>query len=308
MNAGVIETAGEFSSRGEPLTPALFKKMIQAQLMSGRNLVWDDVQHELDCWADAGLTAKFWVRDDDAIGISESLERLRDFAYNYNIRIGLAVIPGKILPSLTPFLDINTKQFYPMCHGWMHVDYSRGNKPGEFGPDRPFSSMINDAQSALNMFSKRFGTMKAIFVPPFNRITPAVIRALPNIGFFGVSLMPNYLERKMLQLGPRLAWTNLVKIPTFSAGPRIDVHLDMIDWKTNAAQDTGKIVDHLVRHLRGRRLGLLPARTPIGLLTHHLVHNEGIWRACHEILEILRSHRAAEFIDVGGWADDHSRS
>ncbi|MDR3572002.1 MAG: hypothetical protein P4L81_07525, partial [Candidatus Pacebacteria bacterium] len=252
------------------------------------------------------MTAKFWVRDDDAIETSQSLERLRDFADNYGIRIGLAVIPGKIRPNLTDFLDLSPKQFYPMCHGWNHIDHGRVNKPGEFGPDRPLSNMINDARSALSLFSERFDTVKAIFVPPFNRVTPAVVRALPNIGFFGVSLMPSYLERKVLQFGPPLAWTNLIKIPEFSGSPRIDVHLDMIDWKTNTARETDRIVDHLVRHLRGRRLGLLPASTPIGLLTHHLVHNDEIWRSCNEALEVLRSDNAVEFIDVGRWADDYS--
>jgi len=270
-----------------------------------RDKGWDKARRELDRWADAGLTAKCWVRDDDAIETSESLERLSNFANDYSIRIGLAVIPGNIRPSLTHFLDINTKQFYPMCHGWKHVNHGRGTKPGEFGPDRSFSNMINEARAALSLFSQRFITAKAIFVPPYNRITPAVINALPNIGFFGVSLMPSYLERKTLQFGPPLAWTNLIRIPGFSRVPRIDAHLDMIDWKTNTARETAVIVDDLVRHLRGRRLGLLPTNTPIGLLTHHLVHNDGIWRSCNEALQVLRSHKAVEFIDVGKWADDY---
>jgi hypothetical protein len=234
------------------------------------------------------------------------LEQLRDFADRYDIRIGLAAIPGKILPGLTHFLDHHTRQFYPMCHGWKHINHSRGNKPGEFGPDRPLSNMIKDAESALSLFSEHFDSVKAIFVPPFNRVTPAVVKALPNIGFFGVSLMPNYLERKILQFGPQLAWSNLIKIPEFSGSPRMDVHLDMINWKTKTAPETKTIVDHLMRHLRGRRLGLMATDTPIGLLTHHLVHNDAIWRACDEAMEVLRSHKAVEFIDVGRWADEYS--
>lgn len=268
--------------------------------------VWGAARHELDCWTDSGLTAKLWVRDDDAFETSENLERLRDFATRHNIRIGLAVIPGKILPSLTDFLGNNMQQFYPMCHGWKHVNHNRGNRPGEFGPDRPFSNMIMDAQSALSLFSGHFGALKAIFVPPFNRVTPAMVKALPNIGFFGVSLMPNYLERKMLQLGSRLTWSRVIKLPDFSGSPRIDVHLDMINWKTRTARETKTIVNHLVRQLHGRRLGLLAADTPIGLLTHHLAHNERIWRTCDEAVEVLQSHKAVEFIDVGRWADEYS--
>lgn len=268
--------------------------------------MWDDARRELDCWADTGLTAKFWVRDDDASEITQNLERLRDFATKHNIRIGLAVIPGKVAPNLSDFLGNNARQFYPMCHGWKHVNHNQRKKPAEFGPDRPISSMIVDAESALSIFSGLFGTLKVIFVPPFNRVTPALIKALPNIGFFGTSLMPNYLERKILQLGSRLNRSTAIKIPDFSDGPRIDVHLDVINWRTKSAQDTRTTVNNLVQQLRGRRLGLLAADKPIGLLTHHLAHNERIWRACDEVIEVLQSHKAVEFIDVAKWADEYS--
>jgi hypothetical protein len=268
--------------------------------------VWDDARRELDCWADAGLTAKFWVRDDDASEITPNLERLSDLATKHNIRIGLAVIPGNIAANLSDFLGNNTRQFYPMCHGWKHVNHNQRNKPAEFGPDRPISSMITDAQSALSLFNGSFGALKVIFVPPFNRVTPALIKALPNIGFFGTSLMPNYLERKMLQLGARLNLSAAIKVPDFSDSPRIDVHLDVINWRTKTAQATKTIANNLVQQLRGRRLGLVAVDKPIGLLTHHLAHNEGIWRACNEVLEFLRSCKSVEFIDVAKWADECS--
>jgi hypothetical protein len=269
-------------------------------------MVWDKARRELDRWANCGLTARFWVRDDDAIEPSAKLDQLQKLAAKYNIRVGLAIIPGKVLPSLIHYLDVNQKQFYPMCHGWKHVDYGRKNKPAEFGPDRPLSKIISDAESAFQLFSSQFDAVKPIFVPPYNRITPAVARALPNVGFFGVSLMPNFIERKMLQFAPQLAWPNFLKVPARSKSPRIDVHLDMIDWKSNGARATERIVDDLLSNLRGRRLGFLPDATPIGLLTHHLVHNEEIWHACNEALEVLQSHEAVEFIDVGRWADEYA--
>jgi hypothetical protein len=265
--------------------------------------VWDDARRELDCWEDADLTARFWVRDDDAFEMSQNLERLCDLATRHNIKIGLAVIPGKILPDLSDFLGNKTRQFHPMCHGWKHVNHNRSNRPAEFGYDRPISSMIIDAQYAFGLFSGHFGALNAIFVPPFNRITPTVAKALPGIGFAGVSSMPSQLEHKILQLALRIGWSKVIKIPDFSGVPRIDAHVDMINWKTRAAHETTIIADHLVRQLRGRRLGVLPADTPIGLLTHHLAHDEGIWRACDETLEFLRSHRAAEFFDVAKWAE-----
>jgi hypothetical protein len=266
---------------------------------------WTEVRRELDRWADNGLTAKFWVRDDDAIQVSADLERLHDFATRRGVQIGLAVIPGKALPDLVEFLADSRREFYPMCHGWQHVNHSRGNKPAEFGPDRPTARLIMDARSALNAFSGLFRSAKAIFVPPFNGATAALVRALPNIGYFGVSLMPSRLERTLLQLSFGLNWLPVVKIPDFSNSPRIDVHLDVINWKTMKAQDAEIIVNQLLQHLRGRRLGLLTADAPIGLLTHHLVHNEGIWSRCEEILDVLQSHDTVKFVDVGRWADEY---
>jgi predicted ATPase len=80
----------------------------------------------------------------------------------------------------------------------------------------------------------------------------------------------------------------------------------VINWRTKSAQETRTIANNLVQQLRGRRLGLLAADKPIGLLTHHLAHNERIWCACEQVLEVLQSHKAVEFIDVAQWADEYS--
>lgn len=267
--------------------------------------LFDDARRELDIWADSNLKAKFWVRDDDAFEPSPDLERLRDVAARFDTRIGLAVIPGMVTPGLREFLAENDRHFYPMPHGWKHINYNRGRKPAEFGPDRPISSMIADAEFALQLFKECFSSSQPIFVPPFNRITPALVRALPGVGYAGVSLMPNQLEWKLLRLGSRVLWRGVVRMTEFKSGPRIDVHLDIIDWKARTAQKRKIISDLLVQQLRGRRLGLLPPDAPIGLLTHHLAHNEDIWQAIDDILGFLRSHKAVEFIDVGRWIDDH---
>jgi len=265
---------------------------------------WDEARRELDAWADARLKARFWVRDDDAFEVSENLVRLRDVAAKFDTRIGLAIIPGKIAPGLCEFISDNPAQFYPMCHGWKHINYNSGKRPAEFGPDRPISNMISDAQFALRLFKEHFGTSKPIFVPPFNRITPALTKALPSIGFFGVSLMPNELERMLLRIGSCVPWNAAIRIPHFKGSPRIDVHVDLIDWSARTAQGAGVVADQLVQHLRGRRLGIRSPHTPIGLLTHHLAHNEPVWRAVDDVLGFLRSHDAVEFIDVGEWINE----
>src|ERR1700761_3481538 len=117
---------------------------------------WAEVRGELDRWADAGLTARFWVRDDDAIQVSTNLERLRALAAAYKIQVGLAVIPGKVLPDLLDFLGGSASEFYPMSHGWKHDNHSISEKPGEFGPDRPISAVITDARLGIEAFNALF--------------------------------------------------------------------------------------------------------------------------------------------------------
>jgi hypothetical protein len=269
--------------------------------------LWDYARRELDIWADSSSSkAHFWIRDDDAVETSTNLKRLSEVATRHETKIGLAVIPGEITTGLQEYLAESVHQFYPMCHGWKHINHNLGKKPAEFGPDRPIASMIEDAEVALRSFRQFFGSSQPIFVPPFNRITPALVSALPQVGFAGVSLMPSYFERKLLQLSSRMQWRGIVRMPEFKDGHRIDVHLDIIDWKARTAQSVEVVSDCLVQQLRGRRLGLLKSDAPIGILTHHLVHDEPVWHALESLLDFLRSHASVEFIDVGQWIDGYA--
>ena len=260
---------------------------------------WSDVSRELGRWADLGLRPRFWLRDDDACEMTPALARLRDVAQQYDINIGLAVIPGKIQRSLLDALAASTKMFYPMCHGWMHTDYGLPGKPEEFGARRPFSALQSDATSAYRTFSDHFGGSNVIFVPPFNRIAAQLVRALPEIGFAAVSVWPGFYERTILRLDSRLPWMPAVRMPQRVVVPRLDVHVDVIDWKRGTARDTIEVAAQVVGQLRLRRRGFLPSDYPIGILTHHLVHDEPIWALCDDLLKFLRAHDAIDFLAAG---------
>src|SRR5689334_22204884 len=177
-------------SRARPcasLRPGSVIRNTSKQMPLHETDVFDEPRRELDLWAARGLKASFWMRDDDAIEVSDSLVLLREIAARYAVKIGLAVIPGQAVPELTAFLETNARNFYPMCHGWQHINYNTRRKPAEFGAERPHPKLVRDAERALGSFSTAFRNAKPIFVPPFNRITPELIRALPSVGFFGVS-------------------------------------------------------------------------------------------------------------------------
>ena len=261
---------------------------------------WKDVRHELDRWASHGLQARFWVRDDDACEESAPLKRLHEFATRYDITIGLAIIPSKVHPNLPKFLTDEGRRFHPMCHGWQHINHApAGRKWSEFSDGRPAAAAISDAQSAFNAFRKYFAGCDAVFVPPFCQISSAVIKALPAIGFAGVSAGPRWVERKLSNL-PSLT----IRVPTIrtllrSPIPRLDVHIDPIDWRRRTAHTAEATADAVVRSLRLRRMGFLASDAPVGLVTHHLVHDERIWAACNEALDVLRNHPAVEFLHAG---------
>jgi peptidoglycan/xylan/chitin deacetylase (PgdA/CDA1 family) len=259
---------------------------------------WRDVRRELDRWADQGLKARFWIRDDDACELSAQLSRLQALAHTYNVNIGLAVIPGSVRSDFIPWLLAANRAFFPMCHGWNHANYGRPGKPEEFGNGRPLAAVRRDAEQAYEVFSGHFGATNVVFVPPFGRIAPALIEDLPRIGFTALSTGPRRSERMMLRLDLRLPWTPAIRIPRPSGIPRFDIHVDVIDWTRRTARDRDAIAAELLANLRLRRRGMLPSSHPIGLLTHHLAHDEAIWRSCHELLDALCGHEAVEPLDA----------
>ena len=259
---------------------------------------WQGIRRELDRWADQGLRARFWLRDDDACEISAQLMRLYALAGRFNMNVGLAVIPGKIRPDFVHALADLKDRFEPMCHGWNHIDYGRPGHSEEFGDGRPYPVVRFDAEQAYRVFSECFGGSHVVFVPPFGRITPALADDLPGIGFAALSVGPDALERNILRLNAYLPWTPVVTIPTNWPIPRLNVHIDVIEWKRGTARDAGAVAADLVANLRLRRRGFLPSEYPIGLLTHHLVHDERIWGLCDELLDVVLDHDSAVALDA----------
>ena len=111
------------------------------------------LQDELSRWGALGEKPVFWIRDDDAIKITRPLEQLQLIAARHDTTIGLAVIPALLESDLATFLRFERNNFYPMCHGWKHINFGEDGNPNEFGTSRPFRSAFIDATSALQTFS-----------------------------------------------------------------------------------------------------------------------------------------------------------
>ena len=103
----------------------------------------------------------------------------------------------------------------------------------------------------------------------------------------------------MARLVARFDWAGpTVSIAWRGPLPRIDAHVDLIDWQSGSAREPKGVADAIVGQLRLRRRAFLPARAPIGLLTHHCVHDEAIWRLLEDMIMVLKDELGGEFLGL----------
>ena len=281
--------------------------MIVSRFHDFSSSYWQAVHQELSLWQRQGLTASVWVRDDDATGVTDALYQLERIARRFSIQIGLAIIPTKVRKALITHLEPHSEAFYPMCHGYMHADHGIEGHPSEFGDDRPLAALAEEAQLASAAFRSHFGR-PPVFVPPYSRISPHLERRLTQFGFKRLSNIPGRTQRGLAKLHRSLS--HLPHLPRYLAMPvpNVDIHIDVIDWRAHSAKSSHQVASELLGELRMRRKGYIPPHTPIGVLTHHLVHDDLIWQSFEELLENLaaepavRLRGAADVIDNSGAA------
>ncbi len=235
--------------------------------------IWQPLTDELQLWQDAGLTLPFWWRDDDAINPSAGLDTLITLTTDFDISCHLAVIPKFATPALAKRIA-SAPQIIPVVHGWAHENHApKGQKKTEFGTTRPIEDCASDALNGLERLADLFGVrLQPMFVPPWNRVTPELGQHLVAIGFDALS---TYAPRKS-----RFAAAGLAQINT---------HIDPINWRGDRSlvrADT--LVAQTVTLLQDRRLGRAGNAEPLGLLTHHLVHDDAIWGFVKQFLTIMR--------------------
>ena len=244
---------------------------------------WCWLQRELDRWTEGGLTAEFWWRDDDAIEQTIQLDRLIDLGNRHAAPLALAVIPAKLKNDLS---DVVSSQsgVSVLQHGFAHINHAiAGQRKLELGGSRNVDDALADLKTGLDHLQQQFpDNFHAVLVPPWNRIDPDIIAGLSDVGFIGLSTMK---VRKTAQPATGLKQTN--------------THLDPINWRHHQ----GYIGDFpaiavLIQHLVAKRTGYRDLDEPTGLLTHHLVQNERVWRFVEGLLQFLNDHPAASWCSV----------
>ena len=244
---------------------------------------WSDLSNELDAWHAEGRIASLWWRDDDAAAPAPALDRLADLAREHGVTVGLAVIPALAQPSLAPWLE--PVRVEVLQHGWDHRDHAAaGEKKVELGAQRAPGEVTAELSKGLAKLRELAGgRCLPVVVPPWNRIDPALVPALPHEGFRGISAF-----------GPRRAAEPV-------AGLRqTNCHVDVVDWRGGRGfVGRDRAIAEVVAHLAARRRRSVDPAEPTGLLTHHAVHEESTWTFVARFIERTRQHPAARWLAPG---------
>ena len=243
--------------------------------------VLEDLLRELREWKIIGKVARFWWRDDDASKDTTELRRLLVLAENVETAVGLAVIPQQADQTLAKLISEA-----PCCvwqHGWRHLwqydGVAGGYSQGEFGTGRTLELMMVDAQRGQEALDHIFGEAgwQRVFVPPFHALSPEFKSLLPSLGYCGLS-------------------AGLPLTPLIDTIAEVNAETDLMHWPTRRFAGSQTIVTSLVEQLQTRRQGLVSPHVPIGILSHHLAHDEDAWQFLTDLLSLLKSHSATELV------------
>jgi len=229
---------------------------------------FSDLLLELDHWHTAGRTASFWLRDDDAIQPTPALDRLLDLGKRHTVPLTLAVIPADTGPELAKRLE-NAGQIEVAVHGWAHTNYApQGQKSRELGPDRPADAVLGDLSKGMIKLQKLYeARFIPLLVPPWNRLDASLVPHLSALGFLGVSVF-----------GPE---------PPNPPLPTLNTHVDLIDWHGNRGGRPGTV---LVAEMVVRLRQMAVSGGALGLLTHHLVHDDPAWAFLDAVMAATSAH------------------
>ncbi|MCG7392491.1 glycosyl transferase family 28 [Microvirga sp. ACRRW] len=238
-----------------------------------RPIDWTPMDRALDRARDRGCTIRFWWRDDDAVADTPRLDHLLTLSRRAKVGVALAVIPHALEPSLVSRLQSEDAVF-ALVHGWSHANHAPiGEKKAEFGAHRPVEAMARQAEQALRIAREKLGRkLLPAFVPPWNRISPELVPHLLGLGFTALS---TFNDRKTAFPAEGLL--------------QVNTHIDPIDWHgTGSLVDPASLVENLAAAIECRASGDAEEE-PIGLLTHHLVHDDITWSFCEELMMRLNA-------------------
>lgn len=230
----------------------------------------------LDGWRGENRVARFWLRDDDAVEPTPALSRLLDLCGRHGVPAVLAAIPAHAAAPLAHAVAAHA-DVEVVLHGWSHQNHAPPEqKKQELGSHRPAEIVLGELQDGVERLGLLFGErFVPVLVPPWNRIDKALLPRLSKIGLRGLSVFG----------------------PEKDAAPQtVNTHADIMDWHgTRGCRPAADIVADVVR-----RLGAMKADgDTMGLLTHHLVHDEAAWAFLEGMFSATAGHPACRWLGAG---------
>jgi glycosyltransferase involved in cell wall biosynthesis len=274
----VAAAAGILGEALRPLAPRPAARV--ASSSCGPAGGWQLLEQELTRWRDARRTVTLWLRDDDATAVTPALERLDEITGRSAIPCLLAVVPADATPMLAVWLD-GRSRFEAGAHGWAHIDHAGpGAKKQEYPATRDRRTTLRELAQSHARMTGLFGPRYCpIFVPPWNRIAPDIAAQLPVAGFLALS---TFGRRSRFAGTPPL--------------PEINTHLDIIDWHgSRGGHDPARLAGALARELQEQWAEAAPY---VGLLTHHLVHDDQAWSFLEDLFALTAEHPAVRWAPV----------
>ena len=234
---------------------------------------WPDLEDELVRCAGAGFCPRLWWRDDDAVAASDALDRLLSLAARFDAPVSLAVIPSAAEPSLSRAIAAHPG-VRVLQHGFAHRNHAPAEaKKSEYPAGRALEAAAAEWRDGYERLRGQFGDRtEPVFVPPWNRIAPHLAAALPEHGY-----------RLLSGFGDA---------PTPAAVASCNTQVDPLDWPAVRSRSAERLaaplaLGQLVAALSARRTGIVDRDRPLGLLTHHRVHDEAAWAFIERLLARL---------------------
>lgn len=215
----------------------------------------------------------FFFRDDDAGWADSRLLALLDLFERHALPIDVAAIPRAVTPALAAELRARVaaapERVAVHQHGFAHLNHEAEGRKCEFGPSRPRELQQRDIEEGRRLLAEVHGLdTSGIFTPPWNRCTEETGAALRASGFRVLSR-----DATARPLGVAGLYELPVRFDWFAK--RRGVRLDL--------EELGAL-------LAGAAGG---AASPVGVMFHHELMDEGELERAGELLSLLASHTNA---------------
>lgn len=246
---------------------------------------WSDLMAELDRWEAEGEVATLWWRDDDAVAPTAQLSRLLSIAPT--VPLSLAVIPAAAERELAEWLGCSPRPapnaaVHVLQHGWRHFNHARTGKKSEFPADRASAEVVFELTAGRERLDMLFGARALpVLVPPWNRFDNSFLALLARCGFTAIS------RARPREHGSALGVNE------------VNIHADLVAWTGNRGfVGEEAALSGLVDHLRARRLDIVCADEPTGILTHHLVQDAATEAFLDRLIAATKTHPAARWLNT----------